>query len=230
LARLETIGIKVAISLREAICRGTIPAGVKLRLDHLAAQFGVSRIPMRDALRQLQTEGYVVVTPHRGTLVLPISYAECQEISAVSVLLHGEALHKAFPHFSEKLLEKAENLIRRRGKASNANEWMALNDEFLQVFYGPAKSPYLMSLIRNVSRQALRYLHLFHQGTNAGHAPKVTLLDVIEACRAGNLAAGEKALKDGHECWLNTLRIAMELVQANGAHPPPRRNLPGNSI
>src|SRR5829696_1672199 len=87
----------IADSLREDILRGTIPPGQPLRQEELARRFGVSRLPVRDALLRLEAEGLVVVFPNRGAFVVSLSAAEVREIYDLRVLLEGDVLERAVP-------------------------------------------------------------------------------------------------------------------------------------
>ena len=72
-----------AEELRRRILDGEFPEGFQLRQDALAAEFGISRIPIREALFQLEAEGLVIIHPHRGAIVSALSAAEVGEIYAL---------------------------------------------------------------------------------------------------------------------------------------------------
>src|SRR5690242_11891132 len=79
----RTVADHVADVLREAIAGGSLPAGTALRQDELARQFQFSRMPVRDALRQLEAEGLVSIHPTRGAFVAGMDRGEIAEIYAV---------------------------------------------------------------------------------------------------------------------------------------------------
>jgi DNA-binding GntR family transcriptional regulator len=76
----RTIAAAVAENLRHRILDGDFKAGLPLRQDALANEFGVSRIPIREALMQLEAEGLVKIHPHRGAIVSELSTGEVQEL------------------------------------------------------------------------------------------------------------------------------------------------------
>src|SRR5215210_7340520 len=90
----------IADSLREDILRGTIPAGQPLRQEELANRFGVSRLPVRDALLRLEAQGLVVVFPNRGAFVVSLSVDEVREIYDLRVLLEGDLVEHAVPRMT----------------------------------------------------------------------------------------------------------------------------------
>src|SRR6188474_1964165 len=81
-----TISIQVAQELRRRILAGHYPQGVKLQQEQIAAELGVSRSPVREALGQLEAEGLVVLTPQKGAQVSPISRAEIAELFELRLL------------------------------------------------------------------------------------------------------------------------------------------------
>ena len=93
----QTVADRIADILREAIAEGSLKTGTPLRQDELAARFGFSRMPIRDALRRLEAEGIVSIHPTRGAFVAQMDAAEIREIYAVRELLEAEALRLALP-------------------------------------------------------------------------------------------------------------------------------------
>src|SRR5437868_3185775 len=84
-------------ALRERILRGHYPEGEPLRQDALASELGVSRIPVREALRQLEAEGLVTFAPHRGAVVSSLSIDEITELFELRAEVEGELLRRAIP-------------------------------------------------------------------------------------------------------------------------------------
>jgi DNA-binding GntR family transcriptional regulator len=86
-----------AEELRRRILDGEFPEGFQLRQDALAAEFGISRIPIREALFQLEAEGLVIIHPHRGAIVSALSAAEVEEIYELRALLEPRLLASSAP-------------------------------------------------------------------------------------------------------------------------------------
>src|SRR5581483_3794214 len=87
IGRPQTVAEQIADLLREAIAEGSLRAGTALRQDDIALRFGFSRMPIRDALRQLESEGIVSIHPTRGAFVAEMDRAEIRDIYAVRELL-----------------------------------------------------------------------------------------------------------------------------------------------
>ncbi|MDR7541769.1 MAG: GntR family transcriptional regulator, partial [Armatimonadota bacterium] len=92
----------VADVLREAILRGILLAGQQLRQDEIARELGVSHIPVREALRQLEAEGLVRLRPYRGFEVSELSPEEVEELYEIRIPLECQALRLAFPHLTDE--------------------------------------------------------------------------------------------------------------------------------
>src|SRR5690349_4787840 len=94
----------VANGLRAALQAGRWRPGDALRQEELAAEFGVSRIPVREALSRLQSEGLLVVEPNRGAFVPALTPADVTEIFDLRVLLETDALRRAVPGHTARSL------------------------------------------------------------------------------------------------------------------------------
>src|SRR5699024_10282630 len=101
----EMLHNKVCSVLRKAILKGELQAGERLVQAQLAEAIGVSRMPIREALRTLELEGLVVMEPHKGAVVRPISKEDIEEIYELRIALEPLALKKSVPNFTKQDLE-----------------------------------------------------------------------------------------------------------------------------
>ena len=90
----------IAETLREEILRGEVEPGQALRQEELAERFGVSRLPVRDALLRLEAQGLVHVYPNRGAFVVALSADEVREIYEMRILLEGDIIERAVPRMT----------------------------------------------------------------------------------------------------------------------------------
>jgi DNA-binding GntR family transcriptional regulator len=114
---------QVANVLREAIANGTIKAGTPLRQDEVAEQLGFSRMPIRDALRQLEAEGIVSIHPTKGAQVARMDSVEISEIYALRELLESEALRLSVPSLADEKLDEAEQVLDQIDAERNVGRW-----------------------------------------------------------------------------------------------------------
>src|SRR5690625_3011319 len=101
----EMLHNKVCSVLRKAILKGELKAGERLVQTELAEAIGVSRMPIREALRTLETEGLIVMEPHKGAIVRSISIEDIKEIYELRLALEPLALQKSVPNFSTQHID-----------------------------------------------------------------------------------------------------------------------------
>ncbi|MFZ5633849.1 MAG: GntR family transcriptional regulator [Bacillota bacterium] len=193
--RYRTTPNMVADVLREAILSGILGDGQQLRQDEIAEQFGVSRIPVREALRKLEAEGLVTFYPHRGAVVSQLSPGEVREIFEIRVLLECQALHLAIPHLSKSRLKQAEAILEATDEEDDASRLSEFNLEFHTILYTPANRPYLLSFINNLHANVDRYmricLHLIKHKAKSQQEHH----QILEACRQRDACTAVEILK-----------------------------------
>lgn len=168
----------VTEALREAILRGILKGGQRLGQEELAAQFGVSRLPIREALRQLEVEGFVLSYPHRGVVVSTLTPEEVQEISEIRLALETLALRLTIPHLSEDVLQQADAILSKIDQETDLLGWSELNWQFHKTLYTPANRPRLLTLLKNLYATANRYPLTSYKAQSQQEHRKI-----LEACR-----------------------------------------------
>jgi len=147
----------VAEALREAITTGQLRGNQPLPQDEIAAQFKVSHIPVREALRQLEAEGLVTYQANRGATVTALTPGEITEIYEIRSILETAALRRAVSHLSPEALARAGQILDRAERATDGAEWGSLDVEFHQVIYDLEDRPRLKELIEGLLRRVDRY-------------------------------------------------------------------------
>ncbi|MBD2347097.1 GntR family transcriptional regulator [Anabaena subtropica] len=150
----------IADALREAILRGIFQEGQSLRQDEIATQFGVSRIPVREALRQLEAEGLVTLHLNRGAMVSVLTAAELQEICEIRSALEVTAIQLAIPNIREVDIEKAAVILEASNQATDAGALAKLNWEFHATLYATAERPRLLGMIQTLQINCDRYVRV----------------------------------------------------------------------
>lgn len=151
----------VSRTLREAILRGILPAGQQLRQSEIARQLGVSHIPVREGLRQLEAEGLVRLRPNRGFEVAEFSPHEVEELYEIRIPLECAALRLAIPHLTPDDLARAERILDAIDEETDPGMWSRLNTEFHAGLYDPSGRQRLLTLIRTLRTNVDRYLRLY---------------------------------------------------------------------
>lgn len=174
----------VADVLRDAIVHGVLKGGQLLRQDELAAQFGLSRIPVREALRQLEGEGLVTMNPHRGAMVSTLSGDELREICEIRTALETMAIRLAIPHLDEAALARAEEILQETDRETDVlGHWSRNNWLFHSTLYLPARRPRLLAMIKHLHDNVDRYLRLHVSMLNYKAKGQAEHWELLDACR-----------------------------------------------
>jgi DNA-binding GntR family transcriptional regulator len=200
---------------RQAILTGDYSPGSPLRLQELAAQNGVSMIPVREALRLLEAEGFIDTIPNRGARVAPLSIADLHDVYRIRTVLEIEALRQSFPRIKPADIVKARRLNARLVRQFARNGYATYDDHraFHFVFYEPSQSRWLMRLIGIVWDHTERYRRAgapLVAGDLAGEEHE----RIVAAVQASDLEAATRALVDHLERACEV--IALALTEQNG--------------
>jgi DNA-binding GntR family transcriptional regulator len=148
----------IANALRDAIFAGVFESAEPLRQEEIAAQFGVSRIPVREALQKLVAEGLAVYSRNKGVTVAPLSETDFLDIQEMRRLLEGRALQLSAPALTERDIQAAERVLKRAVKKSAPAERARLHWEFHHVLYSKAARPRMVAQIESLHISLQRYL------------------------------------------------------------------------
>lgn len=177
----------IATALRSDILQGIYKSNAPLRQDEIAARFGVSKIPVREALQQLKVEGLVTFFPNRGAVVSSLSSAEVDEIYAMRIALETLALQRAIPHLTIADLTRAEALLDQLDQEEQVARWSELNWEFHALLYRPANLPRVMNWVSTLHINVARYMTLYLAGMAYQAASQAEHRTILAACRQGKI-------------------------------------------
>ena len=179
----------IARSLRTDIVQGKLRSEQPLRQDEIAARFGVSKIPVREALFQLKAEGLVTIIPNRGAAVSKLSPTEAEEIYIMRIALETAALRRAIPHLTVANLTHAKEILNAIDQEQNVARWGEFNWEFHATLYFAADLPRLMEWIEILHASVARYLSIYLAGMNYQLASQKEHQAILDACRHGDVEA-----------------------------------------
>lgn len=160
-AHYQTMPQLVLVELRKAILNGTLQPGQRLRQDDIAVSLGVSRIPVREALRQLEAEGFVVTVPHRGTVIADLSPEDVEEIYLMRIALERLAARLGAEKIGPEELGEMHRLhleIQRASQAPDLQEFLLLDRRFHATHYSSAQRPRLWQRINSLRDASERYI------------------------------------------------------------------------
>jgi DNA-binding GntR family transcriptional regulator len=185
----------IAEALREAILRGIFKEGQSLRQDEIATQFGVSRIPVREALKQLEAEGLVSLHRNRGATVAVLSSAEAQEIFEMRSLLETKALELAIPKLTNSDLTKAAEILAATEATTEVWRWGQLNWEFHTTLYLPSDRPRLLAMLKTLHINIERYVRLQMSEMDYSARSQKEHYQILEACTKKDISSATNLLK-----------------------------------
>ena len=185
----------IAESLRQAIIDGQLGPGESLRQENLARHYAVSRIPVREALRQLESEGWIVLQRNHGARVSPLSVEEVREIYEIRASLEVTALRLAAPHHTPQSLKRAaEVLCVSRGERDHSR-YAQHNREFHLSLFAPAGRPRLVAMIDALHSQGERYLRLKLDMPTHKHQSDDEHEEILRALRTGKIESAVQILQ-----------------------------------
>jgi DNA-binding GntR family transcriptional regulator len=148
----------VAESLRSAIRSGRLADGSELNQVALAEHFGVSRVPVREAMRQLQAEGWITARPHHRAVVHALSRERILEILELRALLETHLMAKAIPKVDEARLSKLERICDQMDRQTDHQRWLEANRAFHRELYEDSGAETTIELVEQLSAQVERYV------------------------------------------------------------------------
>jgi DNA-binding GntR family transcriptional regulator len=223
----QSLTSAVADKLRDQIIRGEIPEGAQLRQDAIATQYHVSRIPVREALRQLDAEGLISIVPNRGAIVPALSPDDIRELFSIRALLEPEVLKLSVPHLKAEDLSQAEAVLAKYvselKREDHVSAWGQLNWQFHSILYSRANQPRFMAIIRNVNNSGERYTRLQLYLTHGMKRANEEHHQILDFCRQRDVTAACKLLRqhiqyagESLRKVLEERRVASELAASDG--------------
>jgi DNA-binding GntR family transcriptional regulator len=181
-------------ALREAIVLGTIEVGAPLRQAHIASECGVSHIPVREALRELVTDGLAVFIQNRGVLVSELSVDVARELTEYRCLLEGQMARWAVRPISDLDIAEAKDILSRLDGETCIGEILRLNTAFHAALFRAANRPFFMKTIETVRTNLSRYWRVAWE--ELGHKPQSQRdhRKILTLCRKRDAAAVSKEM------------------------------------
>lgn len=190
----QTLTSAVTESLRQRILSGEFADGQQLRQEALSNEYGVSRVPVREALRQLEAEGLIQIIDHKGALVSKLSLEDVLELLEIRAMLEGSVLKAAIPCHTRADHDLAQQTLSEFEQALRNNDvrhWGELNSRFHLALYRAAKRPNTLALIEQLHNKTDRYTRmqiLFTRTMERAHEEHSQLLELSRQGKADEAA------------------------------------------
>ncbi|MDV7090346.1 GntR family transcriptional regulator [Rhodococcus opacus] len=159
----QSLRDRAYIELRERIIEGRYPAGFRLVERELSEEFGLSRIPLREALQRLESEGFVTVAPRRGAVVAKFDAEAAEHLFDVRESLEGLAARLAALHATADELDALHAIVARSRAAAETGKTrqvVALNADFHRTIVEASHNPLLQDLMAPLDARLRRLFHL----------------------------------------------------------------------
>jgi DNA-binding GntR family transcriptional regulator len=192
----------VLAELRRAIVSGELRPGEQVLQDALADRFGVSRVPLREALKILEGEGQVVYQPHRGYFVAELDLADLHEVYRLRDLLESEAVRVAVPRLTEEDVQRLSDAAADVDRADESGDLVAMtsaNRRFHFALIEAAGMPRLARLVRILWDATDAYRSLYYAEQANRHSVHEEHRAVVRAVRDGDAERAVVLLRQHRE-------------------------------
>jgi DNA-binding GntR family transcriptional regulator len=217
----------VLTELRRRLIAGIFSPGAQLRQDVLAEELGVSRVPVREALRTLEGEGQLVYEPHRGYFVVELNLDELIEIYRLRDLLEAEATEVGFPNLTAADLAVMAQSMEQMLQAMKRDDVAALtsaNRRFHFALYTPCRMPRLLRMLDQLWDASDPYRAVYFCDVGNRTLMHREHLAIYEAAQSGALRTLQRLLVEHRTHAVPALRRALESSDARAGATQPARS------
>lgn len=177
--------------LKSEIAMATLEPGAALKQDHLAARFGVSHVPVREALSRLVAEGLATSRQNKGTSVSSLTVKAATEIVELRWLLEGRLIELAVPNLSRADIGRASDLLDQLDQATALEDAVRLNHAFHTELYVKADRPHLLQSVETARLNLGRYLYLPWRSKDNVSRSEDEHRTLLKLCLAGDVESAK---------------------------------------
>ncbi|MHB8747569.1 MAG: GntR family transcriptional regulator [Aggregatilineales bacterium] len=207
ISRLSLIGNetnlseKAAASLRQAIKDGDLPPGTHLIEQKIAEQLGISRMPVREAVQQLISEGLVIKEPRRGAYVHPFAPQELEEVYSIRVLLERFIVERDMAHWTPALSEQLRLVVEAMivaARLGDKDAVLKLDAQFHETLWKTADHAVLLEVVSGLRSRISRFLYEATKALKPEALNEHARLhaDLLEILKSGDVAVAQNAISD----------------------------------
>lgn len=184
--------------VQQALRLGRYRPGERLIPEDIAAEIGMSRMPVREAFRRLAAEGLVVLRPNRGCIVAGLTLDELYEAFEMRSVLEGLAVRLAMPRIDEEVLDELEGLLDRMERAgrTGSSDWVVRHQEFHGRIYALSERPKLIRQISALHVVIEPYMRIWFDYVDKPLSAREEHAALIAALRSGDARHAEQVMQD----------------------------------
>lgn len=210
----------IAATLERRIVDGSYLEGAPVKQADIALEFGVSHIPVREALAALAQNGLIEISPNRGATVTRLSADQCMELAEMRVALEALAMKSSIQHLTEADIALAETAMARDQRSKSLEDRAKWNWAFHRVLYSKADRPFLLGQLEILWRHADRYLQFAWKHADYGAKSDAEHLQILEAIKlresATALAFNRKHILEAARATTRLLRLQRSQIDFIG--------------
>lgn len=200
-------------TLREAIITGVLKPGERLMEVQLAEEMGVSRTPVREAIRKLELEGFVVMVARKGAYVAGISLKDVTDVFEIRAALEGLAASLAAGRASDEELEEMERAVANRSvylESTDLNSLVETDSEFHDILYRASRNQKLITILSNLREQIDRFRAVSLASPGRGREALEEHKNIVEAISVRDpelaMKLGQEHIESAENALLNNMR------------------------
>lgn len=184
--------------LHKALRLGRYKAGERLIAEDIAAEIGMSRMPVREAFRRLAADGLVTLRPNRGCVVAGLTLVELNEVFEIRSVLEGLAVRVAMPKLTAEHFEEMDRLLQRMERAGEAgsSDWVLRHQEFHAYIYGLSGRPKLIRQIAALHVAIEPYMRIWFDYVEKPLSAREEHQKLLNALKTGDVREAELEMED----------------------------------
>lgn len=184
--------------LHKALRLGRYKAGERLIPEEIAAEIGMSRMPVREAFRRLAADGLVTLRPNRGCVVAGLTLDELNEAFEIRSVLEGLAVRLAMPKLTAEHFEEMDRLLLRMERAGEAgsSDWVLRHQEFHAYIYGLSGRPKLIRQIAALHVAIEPYMRIWFDYVEKPLSAREEHQKLLAALKSGDAVEAEREMED----------------------------------
>jgi DNA-binding GntR family transcriptional regulator len=213
-----TVRAYVRDSIRASIFAGELTPGDRLAQAVIARELQVSTTPVREALRELATEGLLQLDAHRGAVVRGLDADELRDVHELRTLLEPHVMRKAVPRLTEQQLQQAEQIHDEMVAADSISSWAELNRRFHRIFLDASGSERLARIVRGLQDSYAAYVvSTLNRDPDRRRRADAEHRELLDAARRGDAELATRVLLEHIGV---PLEIAEQLEQTGDGTSP----------
>ena len=186
-------------TLRQAILKGELEPGERLMEIQLAERLGVSRTPIREAIRKLELEGLVLMIPRKGAEVAKISEKSLRDVLELRRSLEELAIELACQRMTEEEIDELEDAQRAFRKAVDSKDVMLMaetDEKYHEIIYQGTKNSRLVQILNNLREQMYRYRLEYIKDADKRQILLIEHDNILKAVRNRKVAEAKAAMRE----------------------------------